>query len=37
MSQDESLDADLLAAVPDPDAVRAPYERHVRGVTDLQP
>jgi RNA polymerase sigma-70 factor (ECF subfamily) len=29
MSAEESLDADLLAAVPDPDAVRALYARHV--------
>jgi RNA polymerase sigma-70 factor (ECF subfamily) len=32
MSQDESLDADLIAAVPDADAVRTLYERHVDAV-----
>lgn len=32
MSQDESLDAELLAAVPDADAVRVLYERHVDAV-----
>jgi DNA-directed RNA polymerase specialized sigma24 family protein len=32
MSQDELLDADLLAAVPDADAVRVLYERHVDAV-----
>ncbi len=32
MSPEESLDADLLAAVPDPDAVRALYARHVDAV-----
>lgn len=32
MSQDESSDADLLAAVPDADAVRVLYERHVDAV-----
>jgi DNA-directed RNA polymerase specialized sigma24 family protein len=32
MSADESLDADLLSAVPDPDAVRALYARHVDAV-----
>jgi RNA polymerase sigma-70 factor (ECF subfamily) len=32
MSAKQSLDADLLAAVPDADAVRALYERHVDAV-----
>lgn len=32
MTHDESLDADLLAAVPDADAVRTLYERHVDAV-----
>ncbi|HEY1510660.1 MAG TPA: sigma-70 family RNA polymerase sigma factor [Solirubrobacteraceae bacterium] len=32
MSQKQSLDADLLAAVPDADAVRVLYERHVDAV-----
>lgn len=32
MSAEQSLDADLLAAVPDPDAVRALYARHVDAV-----
>jgi RNA polymerase sigma factor (sigma-70 family) len=32
VGQDQSLDADLLAAMPDADAVRALYERHVDAV-----
>ena len=32
MTSKQSLDADLLAAVPDADAVRALYERHVDAV-----
>jgi RNA polymerase sigma-70 factor (ECF subfamily) len=32
MTRDPSTDADLLAAVPDPDAVRALYERHVDAI-----
>jgi RNA polymerase sigma-70 factor (ECF subfamily) len=32
MSRNEVLDADLLAAVPDPDAVRGLYARHVDAV-----
>lgn len=32
MSQKQSLDADLLAAVPDADAVRSLYERHADAV-----